>query len=293
MTIKTALIQLCATPDVAANMATTVRLVASAADQGAEIVFLPEAFAFIGPDREKRLILESLPAAVAVESVAAAAVPPMQAGHDAPGGPLLEQCRELARTHAIHLILGGFHEASSDPERSYNTCIHLGSDGAILARYRKMHLFDVDLADGTSLRESKRTLAGTQAVVTQTPLGTLGLTICYDLRFPYLYQKLVDMGATALTVPSAFTATTGAAHWHTLLRARAIESQCYVIAPAQYGHHHGKRHSYGHSLVVDPWGEIIAEAGAAEAVILAQIDPDRVHQVRTELPSLQHRRSLL
>ncbi len=156
-----------------------------------------------------------------------------------------------------------------------------------------MHLFDVELADGTSLQESKRTLAGSEAVVTQTPLGTLGLTICYDVRFPYLYQKLVDMGATALTVPSAFTATTGAAHWHALLRARAIESQCYVFAPAQYGNHHGRRHSYGHSLVADPWGEIIAEAGDEEAVLLAQIDPDRVHKVRTELPSLQHRRSLI
>lgn len=281
MIIETALIQLCATPDVAANMAATARLVASAADQGAQIVFLPEAFTFIGPDREKRLILESLPAATGAQPDQAAC-----------GGPLLEQCRELARTHAVHLILGGFHEASDDPERSYNTCIHLGSDGAILARYRKMHLFDVELADGTTLRESKRTLAGTEAVVTQTPLGTLGLTICYDLRFPYLYQKLVDMGATAVTVPSAFTATTGAAHWHTLLRARAIESQCYVFAPAQYGHHHGRRHSYGHSLVADPWGEIIAEAGDEEAVLLAQIDTDRVQQVRTELPSLQHRRSL-
>ena len=278
MTTNIALIQMCATPDVAANMATTARLVTSAANEGAEMVFLPEAFAFIGPDREKRLILESLPAAERAADE---------------GGPILEQCRELARTHAIHLILGGFHEASHDPERSYNTCIHLDHHGAIAARYRKMHLFDVELADGTSLRESKRTLAGSEAVVTQTPLGTLGLTICYDVRFPYLYQKLVDMGATALTVPSAFTATTGAAHWHALLRARAIESQCYVFAPAQYGNHHGRRHSYGHSLVVDPWGEIIAEAGDEEAVLLAQIDPDRVQKVRTELPSLQHRRSLI
>ncbi len=261
-------------------MATTARLVTSAANGGAEMVFLPEAFAFIGPDREKRLILESLPAAA-------------EAIDEQPGGPILEQCRELARTHAIHLILGGFHEASHDPERSYNTCIHLDHHGAIAARYRKMHLFDVELADGTSLQESKRTLAGSEAVVTQTPLGTLGLSICYDVRFPYLYQKLVDMGATALTVPSAFTATTGAAHWHALLRARAIESQCYVFAPAQYGNHHGRRHSYGHSLVADPWGEIIAEAGDEEAVLLAQIDPDRVHKVRTELPSLQHRRSLI
>jgi predicted amidohydrolase len=272
--IKIALIQMCATPDVEANMATTLRQVTSAAEQGAKIVFLPEAFAFIGPDREKRLILESLADTADVAR------------------PILEKCQEIASQHGIHLVLGGFHEVSDDPERSYNTCVHLGTDGAILARYRKMHLFDVELADGTFLKESKRTLAGSLPVITDTPFGCLGLTICYDVRFPNLYQKLVDMGAIALSVPSAFTATTGAAHWHTLLRARAIESQCYVIAAAQYGNHHGRRYSYGHSLVVDPWGEIIAEAATDDAVLIADIDPARVQQVRSELPSLQHRRAL-
>lgn len=273
-TTRTALIQLCATPDVDANMATTQQLVTSAAQQGATIAFLPEAFAFIGPDREKRLILESL-----TDTADTAR-------------PILEQCQELASKLGMQLVLGGFHEVSDDPERSYNTCVHLGNDGAILARYRKIHLFDVELADGTFLKESKRTLAGSQPVITDTPFGRLGLTICYDLRFPYLYEKLVDMGAIALSVPSAFTATTGAAHWHTLLRARAIESQCYVFAPAQYGNHHGRRHSYGHSLVVDPWGEIIAEVATDDAVLIADIDPARVQQVRSELPSLQHRRAL-
>ena len=273
-TTRTALIQLCATPDVDANMATTQQLVTSAAQQGATIAFLPEAFAFIGPDREKRLILESL-----TDTADSAR-------------PILEKCQELASKLDMQLVLGGFHEASDDPERSYNTCVHLGNDGAILARYRKIHLFDVELADGTFLKESKRTLAGSQPVITDTPFGRLGLTICYDVRFPYLYEKLVDMGAIALSVPSAFTATTGAAHWHTLLRARAIESQCYVFAPAQYGNHHGRRHSYGHSLVVDPWGEIIAEVATDDAVLIADVDPARVQQVRSELPSLQHRRAL-
>ena len=161
-----------------------------------------------------------------------------------------------------------------------------------MARYRKIHLFDVKLSDGTELRESARTLPGVEAVVSRMPFGSLGLTICYDVRFPYLYQRLVDMGAIALSVPSAFTATTGAAHWHTLLRARAIECQSYVIAAAQHGAHNPKRRSYGHSLVIDPWGEVIAELAEGDGVLLAEIDPGRVAQVRAELPSLTHRVSL-
>ena len=141
----------------------------------------------------------------------------------------------------------------------------------------------------TELRESARTLPGNEAVVTQLPFGTLGLTICYDIRFPYLYQRLVNLGAIAVSVPSAFTATTGAAHWHTLLRARAIECQSYVIAPAQHGAHNPKRRSYGHSLVIDPWGEVIAELAQGDGVVVAPIDPARVAQVRAELPSPTHR----
>jgi predicted amidohydrolase len=272
---RVGVVQLCATPDVAANMTTVERLVAKACDAGAEVAMLPEAFAFLGPEKEKREILEPLPDAP-----------------DAPGGPILERCRALAVRLNCHLILGGFHEDAGDPEKSYNTCVHLSPGGEILARYRKVHLFDVALADGTQLRESARTLAGNDAVTTDMPFGKLGLTICYDLRFPYLYQSLVDMGAVALTVPSAFTKTTGAAHWHVLLRARAIECQSYVIAPAQHGHNWGKRFSFGHSLIIDPWGDIVAECPDGDGVAVADIDPQRVRQVREELPSLSHRRLL-
>ena len=163
-------------------------------------------------------------------------------------------------------------------------------DGTVAAAYRKIHLFDVDLADGTRLFESRGTAPGDRAVVTETPFGLLGLTVCYDVRFPLLYQRLADLGATAIAVPSAFTKTTGRDHWHVLLRARAIECQCYVIAPAQHGDHgHRGRQSYGHGLIVDPWGDIVAECDAGDGFALADIDPARVAEVRTQLPSLANR----
>jgi len=269
---RVALLQLCAGPDVAANLATVDALVAEAAGRGAATVLLPEGFAFLGPERDKRAILETLPPAAAP-------------------GPILAHCQQLARRHGVHLILGGFHEAGDPGEsRCYNSCLHLDPEGALRARYRKQHLFDVCLDDGTELRESTGTAAGDETVVTELPFGTLGLSICYDLRFPYLYQALVDRGAVALTVPSAFTPPTGAAHWHVLLRARAIETQCYVLAPAQYGHNWGKRRSYGHSLVVDPWGEIVAELAEGDGVVTANLDLARLASVRRQLPSLEHRR---
>jgi len=272
---RVAVVQLCATPEVNDNLATVERLVKEACHQGATVAFIPEAFAFLGPEKIKSTILESLPE-----------------DPDATGGPILERCRRLAREQGCDLVLGGFHESSDDPAMSYNTCLHLSADGGIRARYRKIHLFDVSLSDGTQLRESSRTLAGNELVTTELPFGTLGLSVCYDLRFPYLYQSLVDQGAIALTVPSAFTATTGAAHWHVMLRARAIECQSYVIAPAQHGHNWGKRYSYGHSLIIDPWGEIIAECHDGDGVGIAEIDPARVLQVRADLPSLRHRLSI-
>ena len=270
---RVALIQMCATPDVERNLTGAAELIRQAADAGATVVMLPEAFAFIGPDKLKRLIVEPLDAADGVDT------------------PILDWCRDIACQHGIDLIAGGFHE-TGDLERSYNTCLHINATGALQARYRKIHLFDIDLDDGTALKESARTIAGAEAITTELPFGTLGLSICYDVRFPYLYQRLVDLGAFALTVPSAFTATTGAAHWHALLRARAIETQCYVLAPAQHGNHHGRRVSYGHSLMIDPWGEVIAEQADGDGVVLADIDPARVEEVRRQLPSLQHRRSL-
>ena len=266
--VAVAVVQMCATADVRKNLRVTGKLVAWAADAGAAAVFAPEAFTFIGPGRERAEMLEPLP----------------------DGGPVLDQCRAMATDNRVHFVFG-FHERAPDG-RSFNTCVHLGPTGEIAATYRKIHLFDVDLADGTRLLESRGTAPGEQPVVTELPFGALGLSVCYDVRFPALYQRLVDLGAIALTVPSAFTRTTGRDHWHVLLRARAIECQAYVIAPAQYGEHgHANRVSYGHSLIVDPWGEIVAECpDEGDSFALADIDPARVQQVRQELPSLVNRR---
>ena len=164
-----------------------------------------------------------------------------------------------------------------DPDR-HNTSVYLNRQGDI-TDVPKIHLFDVSIPDGPQLMESRQTAPGDKAICVPSPMGTLGLTICYDLRFPALYQKLVGMGAVALTVPSAFTATTGAAHWHALLRARAIESQSYVIAPAQHGAHSANRASYGHSIIIDPWGEVVAELPEGDGVI-AEVDPQRVADIR-------------
>lgn len=263
------MVQMNSTPDVAANLAAVERLTAEAAASGAELIALPEAFAYIGPDRGKRAILESIPG----------------------NGPIFERCRALASKYHVHLVLGGFHERSPEPGKAHNTCVHLAPNGEIIACYRKIHLFDVDLADGTRLNESDRTVPGQTPVVTPTPFGPLGLSICYDVRFPELYLRLVEQGATVLTVPSAFTASTGRDHWHVLLRARAIENQCYVLAPAQWGHHYGQRRSYGHALVVDPWGRTVAECAAeGDGIALATLDPNLLSEVRRALPSLTHRR---
>jgi predicted amidohydrolase len=168
--------------------------------------------------------------------------------------------------------------------------VHLATDGSVKRTYRKIHMFDVDLADGTAVKESAMVKAGDTPVVTDAPFGKLGLSICYDLRFPELYRKLVDQGAIALAVPAAFTLHTGKDHWHVLLQARAIESQSYVLAAAQWGHHFDKRVSYGHAMIVDPWGCVIAQCGEGEGFALAAIDTDVVARVRRQLPSLSHRR---
>jgi predicted amidohydrolase len=270
---KVALAQLCATANVAENLNTAESLVREGAAAGASLILLPEAYAYIGPDPGKREILEPLDGS-------------------APS-PILDRFKALAAELGTEIVLGGHHErgprAGNPDGKSFNTCIHLGADGQLKAFYRKIHLFDVALEDGTQLNESARTLAGSAVVTSEAPFGTLGLSICYDLRFPYLFQSLVDKGAIAITVPSAFTASTGAAHWHALLRARAIETQCYVLAPAQHGQHNEKRRSYGHSLVIDPWGEVVAELEDGDGVLIAEIDPALLASVRRQLPSLNHR----
>lgn len=263
------IVQMCSRRDVARNLKTVASLVAKASAQGAEVVFLPEAFAYIGSDEGQIPIAETF----------------------ANPGPIFLTCVDLARSHEVHLIAGGFPERAS-VDKIYNTCFHIAPNGDIHASYRKIHLFDVDLANGTKLQESRTTAPGDEIVTTELPFGRLGLSVCYDLRFPRLYQSLVDAGAIALAVPSAFTAYTGQAHWHVLLRARAIECQAYIIAPAQVGdHEYPGRHSFGHALVVDPWGTVVAECSKSEPdVAIADIDPMEVERIRHQLPSLTNQR---
>jgi len=266
---RVAVVQHNAGTDVEQNLSTLETLSTQAACEGAQLITWAEAFAYLGRHDGKKAILEPLPE----------------------GGPILQRCKNLARSLSCDLLLGGFHEAMpDDTERCYNTSVYLNSSGEITAMYRKIHLFDVSIPDGPQLMESKQTGPGDSAVCVASPMGTLGLTICYDVRFAALYQRLVDMGAMALTVPSAFTAATGAAHWHALLRARAIENQSYVIAPAQYGQHSTNRASYGHSIIIDPWGEILAELPDGDGYAIAEVDPERVAQIRQQVPSLANQR---
>ncbi len=266
---KVAVVQHNAGTDVEQNLSTLETLSSQAANDGAELITWAEAFAYLGRHDGKKSILEPLPE----------------------GGPILQRCQALARSLNCDLLLGGFHEAMpQDPDRCYNTSVYLNRQGDITGMYRKIHLFDVSIPEGPQLMESRQTAPGDKAICVPSPVGTLGLTICYDLRFPALYHKLVGMGAVALTVPSAFTATTGAAHWHALLRARAIESQSYMIAPAQHGAHSANRASYGHSIIIDPWGEVIAELPEGDGYAIAEVDPQRVADIRSQVPSLANQR---
>jgi deaminated glutathione amidase len=266
---QVAVVQLNSTPDVEANLASAERQLRRAAAAGAALIVLPEAFAYLGPEAGQRAIAEPLPT----------------------GGPLLARCQGWARELGVELILGGFWESRQSDDRVYNASVHLAREGAVQAVYRKIHLFDVELADGTTLRESDKVAPGEEVVTTETAFGTLGMSICYDVRFPELYRKLVDRGAIAITVPAAFTLHTGKDHWHVLLQARAIESQSYVLAAAQAGRCYGARMSYGHALIADPWGCVIAQCGGeGEGFAIATVDTELVARIRGQLPSLRHRR---
>ncbi|UYO49622.1 carbon-nitrogen hydrolase family protein [Rhodopseudomonas palustris] len=201
----------------------------------------------------------------------------------------LKAYRELARELNIHLHIGSLALRAS-PERAVNRSFLIGPDGAILASYDKIHMFDIDLGNGESYRESANYQPGETAVISDLPWGRIGLTICYDVRFPALYRALAESGASFLAVPAAFTKPTGEAHWHVLLRARAIENGCFVFAAAQGGLHENKRETFGHSLIIDPWGKVLAEGGIEPGFIMARIDPAEVTKARSKIPSLQHGR---
>ncbi|MEO6601955.1 MAG: carbon-nitrogen hydrolase family protein, partial [Polyangiaceae bacterium] len=245
-TLRVAVVQLQSQDDIAHNLAECARLVSVARGDGAKLVVLPENFAYFGSDETKRSVAERLAD---------------------PAGEIQCALSEMARSGELYLVAGGFPEASEDPARPFNTALVFGPDGKLATSYRKIHLFDVELQDGTTLSESSGTTPGTSIVTFDIGAFRVGLSICYDLRFPELYRALVSRGANVLLVPAAFTLHTGKDHWRPLLQARAIESQAYVVAAAQWGKHPRGRNTYGHSMVVDPWGGVIAEASDRVGVV--------------------------
>lgn len=263
-----AAVQLTSGSDLDANLERADALVRRAAAQGARLVGLPEVFAWRGER--------------AAEQTAAAPIP----------GRVSEFLCTLAAELEIVLIGGSFLERIPATSKAFNTALVIDTDGTICGTYRKIHLFDVALPDRVSIRESDTRQPGHEVVTAQTAVGTLGLSVCYDLRFPELYRALVRAGATILAVPSSFTFFTGTAHWEPLLRARAIENQAYVIAPNQTGMGPHGIADYGNSMIVDPWGTVLARAADGERIILAEIDPARVTRVRDEMPCQRHARLL-
>jgi predicted amidohydrolase len=261
------LVQMRSGLDPAVNLDAAVRLIGEAKAAGADYVLTPEMTNIMELKRER--LLAAIVAEEADRSLAA--------------------FRELARKLAIHLHVGSL-AIKLPGERAANRSFLIGPDGEVVARYDKIHMFDVDLANGESYRESRNFRPGERAVAADLPWGRLGLTICYDLRFPALYRALAESGSSMLAIPAAFTRQTGEAHWHVLVRARAIENGSFVFAAAQGGRHENGRETYGHSLVVDPWGNVLAEAGTEPGIVLAQVDPAAVAAARGRVPSLQHGR---
>jgi deaminated glutathione amidase len=270
-----AAVQVNSTDDIQRNLKLCTELVRSAASAGAQWIGLPENFAYLGPDRDHK---------IAIAEVA-------EPGSNGEVGPILGAMKNLAKDLKVWLLLGGFPEKSaSNPDKIHNTSLLVDPAGNVGARYRKIHLFDVQVPSGESFCESDVVSPGTEVVVADTPWGGMGLSICYDLRFPELYRALTVGGARLITCPAAFTQATGKDHWHALLRARAIENQAFVLAPAQWGHHGGKRTSYGHALIVDPWGTVVAECGDHDGFALARLDFEYQDRVRGRLPCLTHRK---
>ena len=265
MRLPVALVQLDATGDVDANIERAARLAGDAAAAGARLVVLPEYLHFRGGDDGFRSSARPIP------------------------GPFTDAFAEVARNHAVWIVAGSVAEASDDPARPYNTSTLIAPDGSIAATYRKIHLFDVAVDDGPVDTESARVSPGDHAVVADVDGIKVGMTVCYDLRFPELYRTLALAGAEVLTVPSNFTERTGRDHWEVLLRARAIENGAWVLAPGQTGGPPGQP-AYGRSMIIDPWGTVVAQAPDGVGMIRADVETDRVAAVRHQIPSLANRR---
>jgi predicted amidohydrolase len=266
-TFKAAMIQMRSGLTPAGNVDAAAALIAEAKAGGADYVQTPEMTNLLAANREQLLKTIS----------------------DEKSDPSLAAFRELARKHGLFVHLGSLAVRHSQ-DRASNRAFLIDPQGEIVARYDKIHMFDVDLGNGESYRESNNYAPGESAVLADLPWGRLGITICYDVRFPALYRALAEAGATMLTVPSAFTKVSGEAHWHILNRARAIENGCFVMAAAQGGKHENNRETFGHSLIVDPWGRVLAEGGIEPGVVMAEIDPAEVAKARGRIPSLQHGR---
>jgi nitrilase len=265
--MKIAALQTVATPDVARNLATAARLLREAAAAGAQLAALPEYFCFMGASDADKLEIAETPGS----------------------GPIQRFLAEQARSLGIWLIGGTVPLKTDDPEHARNSCCVFAPDGTLAARYDKIHLFHYD--SGRERYDEAAVLeAGGEPTVVQAGALRVGLSICYDLRFPELYRAMMDPPCDLISVPSAFTWTTGRAHWEVLLRARAIENQCYVVAAAQGGTHENGRRTWGHSMVIDPWGEVLAQLPEGEGVVLGTVDGERLAAVRAQLPALRHRR---
>lgn len=268
-TFKVALVQNCAEREMEPSLAEVERLVRDAAKDGADLIMLTEMVEMLEPDAA--LVLRK-------------ALPEER-------DPGLARLRGLARETGKWLMAGSLLIKEPGSDKVVNRAYMLDPKGEIVSRYDKIHLFDVDLKRGESYRESDTVRGGDRAVLAPTPWGLMGLSICYDLRFAYLFRALAQAGASFLTVPAAFTYTTGKAHWHILVRARAIETGCFVFAPCQTGVHAEGRRTYGHSLIVDPWGEVLADGGEEVGFVTAVIDPAKVEEARRMIPALKHDRS--
>ena len=268
-TLVIALLQLTTSKDVSENIATVLVMIDEAAKGGAQFILTPENTDFMEQDSTKTL----------------------QKSYAQVDEPCLKAFQAAAKKHAIWLLIGSL-KINLGNDRLANRSFLISPDGKIKAHYDKTHLFDVDLEGGESYRESALFTAGDEAILVETPFGKIGMSICYDLRFPYLYRLYAMHGANILTIPAAFTRTTGIAHWHTLLKARAIETGCFVLAPAQCGNHATGRSTYGHSLIVSPWGDILGDGGETTGITFANLDLAYCNKARQTVPSLKHTRKL-